>query len=320
MHVQTVPNRLRINSQEMPWQFRTEDKCQYQRLPEELGSGCSKLFILDQDFSFIETEYNPIRNLEVSSRMTNQEPRMILTLALKGCSRFDDSQGNGVVFKAGLSTLTTFNSSDGCRHYQSHQSVVQLRFSMSRHWLEQHFGEGIFSRIFNKNRMQVLGQRPISAAAIQAVQCLQTQASATEVQPLFRQGLALAIVASELNDLISDGLPQSPRISSRDRRLAESARDILQAEFANPPSVDELCRRVGTNQFKLKQLFRQCFDTTPYGMLLDVRMNKAYRLLVERRCSVGTVAEAVGYSHASNFSAAFNKHFGFPPKHLSKQI
>ncbi|MFA5018281.1 MAG: helix-turn-helix transcriptional regulator, partial [Methylobacter sp.] len=86
-----------------------------------------------------------------------------------------------------------------------------------------------------------------------------------------------------------------------------------------PPSVEELSKRAGTNQFKLKKLFHHFFNNTPYGLLLEIRMNNAYQLLESGQCQVGVAADRVGYSHASNFSTAFIKHFGISPKAISKK-
>ncbi|MGY6274410.1 helix-turn-helix transcriptional regulator [Methylomonas sp. MgM2] len=305
-----------ISSREMPWLFDHKNAYQEQCLPKELGIGYSRSFALEEDFNFIDTQYNPALNLAVTSQINNHQPLMVLTLALRGSSRFNDKLGNDIVFRSGFSTLTTFCSSNGCRRYQANDNIVQLRFSMSKPWLERRFGEGCFARFFNKNGVQIVEQRPISASAIQAAQCMLDHSGRTLAQPLFRHGLALAIVASELNDLTSDVQLKPHRVTPRERQLAESAREILYAEFAKPPSIEALCLRIGTNEFKLKQLFRQCYDTTPYGMLTDIRMQTAYRLLTANHCNIGSVAEAVGYGHASNFSTAFNKYFGFPPKHL----
>jgi AraC family transcriptional regulator, transcriptional activator of the genes for pyochelin and ferripyochelin receptors len=96
--------------------------------------------------------------------------------------------------------------------------------------------------------------------------------------------------------------------------LAELARDILCDEFRNPPSVAELSNRVGTNQLNLKKIFHHFFENTPYGLLSEFRMDHAYQLLESRRCHVSVVANQVGFTHASNFTAAFIKHFGIPPK------
>jgi len=98
--------------------------------------------------------------------------------------------------------------------------------------------------------------------------------------------------------------------------IAKLAREILYHEFKNPPSVEKLSKRVGTNQFKLKKLFHHFFNTTPYGLILEIRMNYAYQLLKSTHCKVSVAADLVGYNHASNFSAAFTKYFGISPKSI----
>jgi AraC-like DNA-binding protein len=126
---------------------------------------------------------------------------------------------------------------------------------------------------------------------------------------------ALSLLAAELN-----GLYQAEhKFTTRDKSIAYLAQEILQQEFQNPPSVAELAIRTGTNQCKLKKLFEHFFNSTPYGMLLDIRMNKAYQLLVSSRCQVSVAADAVGYNHANNFSVAFTRYFGITPKQLIKR-
>jgi len=133
-------------------------------------------------------------------------------------------------------------------------------------------------------------------------------------------GQAMSLLAFELSPLSEDKRRNLTRLDQKDAAIAKSARDILLREFRNPPSVEDLSKRVGTNQFKLKQLFHHFFSNTPYGLLLEIRMNNAYQLLESTRCQVGIAADLVGYSHASNFSAAFIKYFGIPPKALHKTL
>ncbi len=306
---------FKINNDEMPW--LADGNCRSQRLPRELGQGCSRFYQLEAEFNLIETDYVPEKHLAVFSHIDSGEPRMVLTLGLSGCSGFDGRNGEQIVFKPGQCTLTVFNSSDGWRRYQSSQALNQLRFTMTQGWIDRHFGEGTLSRFFETLTMRAVSQRPISPVAAQLARCMKDNAGVEN--PLFRRGLATAIVASELNDLIDAFETGSVAMLSKDKRMADTAREILEAEYADPPSLAELSRRIGTNQFKLKQLFRQHFDNTPYGMLLDIRMDKAYRMLVKGHCSVGLAAEAVGYAHASNFSAAFAKYYGFPPKNVSRR-
>ncbi|MDD1621591.1 MAG: AraC family transcriptional regulator [Methylococcaceae bacterium] len=305
----------RINNDELLSQSLPEDGGLHHRLPEKLGLGHSNIFRLEDDLSYIETQYSPCQDLAILSRMDYQEPRMVVTLGLQGSSRFTTHRGDDVAFREGYTSITTFNSSQGARQYLGNKAVTQLRFSMTRSWLDRYFGEPKLGGFFDNAAIRVVSHQPISPHGLVAAHALLNCRVAEKVRPLFRQGQAMAILASELSHLLVGRL-ESAKPKPRDTAIAHQARDILYAEFKNPPSVEELAKRVGTNQFKLKQLFHHFFDNTPYGLLLEIRMNKAYQLLKSTNCSVGSAAETVGYNHASNFSTAFVKYFGFPPKQI----
>lgn len=304
----------RINNDELSWQVTSDGSLQH--LPEAIGNGSTRLSCLDQGFSFIETHYTPNRNLAIVSRIPQQEPRMVLTLSLTGQSCFRRQQGHEIKFKAGYSTVTTFNVSEGSRLYQANHSISQLRFSMTQRWLENYFGEGAFADYFKESTLQVLSHQPGTPSALLAGHNLLCNPLPSQALPLFRKGQAMSIVASELGQLLSNH-PRIKQFSPRDKQIAEWARDILASEFKHPPSVIELSKRVGTNPFKLKQLFHRYFNTTPYGFVLDIKMQKANQMLSTSRLPINLVAEAIGYQHASNFSTAFLKYFGFPPKQIS---
>lgn len=318
MHVNST-TAWRITPDDAQWQAAPEHNALIQALPDELGVCRSKMFKLDADLNYIETRYNPNRHLAMFSQMPQQTPRMVLTLALSGHSCFQSNNGNVINFKAGYSTITTFNASEGSRQYQGDQLVTQLRFSMTQAWLEKYFGEGAFAASFKQNAVQVVSQRASAAATVLAARSLLQNSLPANAQGLFRQGHAMAIVANELGYMLDGVQAQSSHLPAREKRLAEMARDILSAEYKHPPSVAELSKRVGTNPFKLKQLFHRHFNTTPYGLLLDIRMEQACRLLANQHYPIGMAAEAVGYRYPGNFSTAFAKYFGFPPKRLSRQ-
>jgi AraC-like DNA-binding protein len=97
-----------------------------------------------------------------------------------------------------------------------------------------------------------------------------------------------------------------------------AARDILIRNMETPPSLPELCRQTGLNEFKLKMGFRQVFGTSAFDLLRRHRMEKARLLLHEGRMNVNETALAVGYSSAGYFAGAFKKQFGTTPgKYLS---
>ncbi|MBC1277558.1 helix-turn-helix transcriptional regulator [Nostoc sp. UCD121] len=92
------------------------------------------------------------------------------------------------------------------------------------------------------------------------------------------------------------------------------AKEILTQNLDSPPSLLELARKVGLNDYKLKLGFRQVLGTTAFGYLQQQRMEKARKLLLESKMSVKQIARTVGYANQSRFAAAFRKQFGMNPK------
>jgi AraC family transcriptional activator of pyochelin receptor len=308
-----------INSCDLPIHSQQHQNCRHQSLPDEAGMGRSAIFQLDQDLSYIETHYTPSKDLAILSKIDNQEPRLVVTLGLKGNSRFAGYHGNEVIFKEGYTTITTFKSSNGERQYEANKPIAQLRLSIGKQWLGKYLGENKSARLFDRKEAQLISHRPISAQGIMSARHLSACNVVKELQLLFMHGHAMTILAAELAHLFEDSHLHSGSFNQKDKAIAELAKDILFHEFRNPPSVAELSNRVGTNQFKLKKIFHHFLDNTPYGLLSEFRMNHAYQLLESKRCHVSVVADLVGFSHASNFTAAFIKHFGISPKTVARK-
>ena len=92
------------------------------------------------------------------------------------------------------------------------------------------------------------------------------------------------------------------------------AKEILLGNLENPPSLMELARQVGLNDFKLKRGFRQVFGTSAFKYLHDYRLEKASQLLASGEMNVEQVGFKVGFDSRSYFALAFRKKFGLNPK------
>ncbi|MCW3463691.1 helix-turn-helix transcriptional regulator [Chitinophaga nivalis] len=94
------------------------------------------------------------------------------------------------------------------------------------------------------------------------------------------------------------------------------AKDIILHNLTNPCSLIDLAHQIGTNEFNLKKSFKKVFGTTVFGYLNQVKMEEARKLLLSQEHNVNQVAAMMGYNDATNFSAAFKKHFGILPSKL----
>ncbi len=100
----------------------------------------------------------------------------------------------------------------------------------------------------------------------------------------------------------------------RDVELAHAAMARLEKDYRRPPRFADLAREIGTNQNKLKAVFKEAFGFTMADYCLERRMREAQQLLLEATLTIAQVAERVGYEHQSSFTAAFRGHVGMSPR------
>lgn len=113
-------------------------------------------------------------------------------------------------------------------------------------------------------------------------------------------------------------LTQKPTIlkTQYDKERILFARDYLVKNIETPPSLTELSRIAGINEFKLKRGFKETFDLTVFQYLADVRLGIAQTDLQEGKKSATEIAMELGYSSVQHFSTAFKKKFGVSPNHV----
>ena len=80
----------------------------------------------------------------------------------------------------------------------------------------------------------------------------------------------------------------------------------------SPPSIDDVCRRVGVGRSKLQRDFKAVTGTTWHHHLTTIRMVRARELLLDGDSILHT-SLACGYSSESHFIMAFRKYYGETP-------
>ncbi|MBP1988581.1 helix-turn-helix domain-containing protein [Paenibacillus eucommiae] len=110
---------------------------------------------------------------------------------------------------------------------------------------------------------------------------------------------------------------QSSQLSRTEQGKIGEAKQLLLHRMESPPSLLELARLVGLNDYKLKVGFKEMYGKSVYAYLRDRRMEKAWELMSYSGMNVSQAAGMVGYANFSHFAAAFHKQFGFNPSELS---
>jgi AraC-like DNA-binding protein len=132
-------------------------------------------------------------------------------------------------------------------------------------------------------------------------------------QRLWYQAKALEVVAAFLYQPLAGEELFCQRQQHLSRERVQKVLAILKENLAEPPSLEELGRRVGCSHFYLSRIFTQKVGKTISVTLRDFRMERAASLLREGRMNVTEVALEVGYSSLSHFSSAFREVIGCCP-------
>ncbi len=97
-------------------------------------------------------------------------------------------------------------------------------------------------------------------------------------------------------------------------QIIRRARTILNREYANPPSLEELARHLGISETQLKSGFKSLLGTTIRQYIIARRIEAARLLLSENSHSISEIGDIVGYQDHSAFTRAFRRLSGCTPR------
>jgi AraC-like DNA-binding protein len=84
----------------------------------------------------------------------------------------------------------------------------------------------------------------------------------------------------------------------------------LQTNFSRKVTVQETADYLGLNRSYLGVIFKEITGLTPQEFLVDFRIDKAKKLLLDKSMSIGDVSRSVGYDDPLTFSKLFKKKVG----------
>lgn len=135
------------------------------------------------------------------------------------------------------------------------------------------------------------------------------------IKKLYFKGKVYELLSLYFNRTEDANTEQCPFLIDEENVIKiRKAKDIVIANMAEPPGLQELADRVGINLKKLKMGFRQIYGDSVYSFLFDYKMEYARKLLDSGSYNVNEVGLKIGYSTSSHFIAAFKKKFGTTPK------
>lgn len=110
---------------------------------------------------------------------------------------------------------------------------------------------------------------------------------------------------------------EQEKIIDNKRNVLHEIIDIINEEYAQINSIEELCSRTHYSSSYINRIFREGMNLSPYQFLIGKKLNEAKKQL-KSGASVAEACEDAGFQNYSNFITLFKKKFGITPKQYGK--
>jgi AraC-like DNA-binding protein len=92
------------------------------------------------------------------------------------------------------------------------------------------------------------------------------------------------------------------------------AKDLVDARYFDPLTVDDLARAAGLSRAHFSRQFRAAFGEAPHAYLLTRRLERAAALLRSTDRTVADVCFSVGLQSVGSFTTSFTRTYGVSPQ------
>lgn len=164
---------------------------------------------------------------------------------------------------------------------------------------------------FDTDETVIKTGRPLLNKVLPTINCLAKPAVTNKVPVYDRHnkiiGVAMAYYYVEANS----------KTPSLNKRLSDLV-DYIHTYYAEHVKSDQLAKIAHVSQTHLKRIFNQVFGMPPIEYLILTRINAACDLLETTDCTVGDIAQAVGFYDHSHFIRHFKRLRGCTPNQYRK--
>ena len=164
------------------------------------------------------------------------------------------------------------------------------------------------------------GRLELERGTLLAIQRLLALRAADIWSRVQAHGIALTIVAQLLGLWSAERRPSTViiRLKPADRQALTRLRLAAEAECPRPISIEAAVEMSGLNRNKIHYGFKEMFGMSLQHYCNEVRMRRAADLLRNSTLSIARIAEEVGFSEPTNFTAAFTRHFHERPSNFRR--
>ncbi|MBC9794462.1 helix-turn-helix transcriptional regulator [Sinomicrobium weinanense] len=308
-----------IYQREFPEDFVTTGSIEEARFELNFGD-CMQGHWVEQWFDGIHILYglvHIIRNLRLKAE--SETPVIEMHFALSGHTEvkfnnslqyFEFNSGEHNLFYTPYfdGYLDGFEQKSSCKILEIHLTTDYFkRLAQGR--------SGVLDRLLDgmeKQRQTFIGERNrfITAEMYRVIhEILQCEKTGV-FKRLFLESKVLELLTLQIEQYQESPIME---LQKEDVEKLHDLKSFLQEHYSEAFSLDQLSRKAGLNEFKLKKGFRTVFGTTVFRYLRDLRLEEAKLLLLSGKKTIPEIADFCGYQNPQYFTTAFKKKYGITP-------
>ena len=190
-------------------------------------------------------------------------------------------------------------------------------FIFPDHFLKFYFGspaESIISRIVGQDALPIYKFSEETPWQKDVLRCLKRLSAFEKDKDNLYPYRVLCTLCSMWLVLQSNlVLPVSPKENMANARMKLFLR-YIHDHFTKHISLADIAKSANVSESETLRCFKLCMQTTPYRYLLELRLERAAKLLRETDEPVTNIADMVGFSQVSYFGKCFKTKTGRSPK------
>ncbi len=279
--------------------------------------------ILSSNLSVIKWEVETKEDLEIFGAY--KDDSLCIRIAISGSiNQYEEHSKSKMNLSKNEIACISIKEVQGREVYKKNTKYQALDIYLKNDFFDKHMptlASKFHTQVTQTDYYNIIKQKKIYHQAALCANKIFNSSFENNLNELFIYGNILELLSYELQDLFSlekNNIKRVIKFSQYDMAALEKAKEILFSNLENAPNLSTLSKLVKLNEFKLKYGFKKFFKITPYHLLLEYRMEKAYSLLEKSEYNINEISSNIGYKQASNFTKAFYKKYNILPKDLMK--
>ncbi|MFW6270189.1 MAG: helix-turn-helix domain-containing protein [Bacillota bacterium] len=132
------------------------------------------------------------------------------------------------------------------------------------------------------------------------------------------ENLNIQILINLIRTIESNCLPTTTIMSKSDKKTINFAIDYLQKNYDQDFSLSEIAEEISYSPYHFIRIFKKETGKTPFEYLLDLKIEKAKKMLKNSNKYITDICFECGFNNRSHFSVVFKRKTGHSPTEYRK--